>query len=427
MEEQCFISPKVALDDSEPGNRKVLCTKEIKPGELLIEENFQLTAVYSPNFTRTCHSCLAEGEDMKRCSNCKYAHYCSGDHQTLDWKRGHKKECAILKAMTQEGKRQPTALLVLTLKAFVQLELLHNQSLKQNLDSLKHHPESMTPARHEELEANIILTAKYADGNFDRERLERFVVYQDKLLVNGMTVYSRADPRNSLAMGLLHHCCRFNHSCEPNAFPVFNPFRGNRLVSAKAIFPGQEITCSYVSTLARVADRKRKLKDEYNFDCCCPKCGRDEELAKTAPPPKYTVEQLRKELNSFEEVKTFIAQMEKDLKDLDYDWYEVLETVEPALIKLNELEFLYSFRKRFTRKLEHWFGEAMLNPIVGYHYNNLARLANYLGKVEKTYIYSTEALKVFRQYFTGKEVADLEAMQIDAKTYMEFHAKKALK
>jgi SET and MYND domain-containing protein len=362
MEHHCFISPKVLLDDSEPGNRKVMCSKEIKAGELLIEENFQLTAIYSQNISHACHFCLAEGPEMKRCSNCKYSHYCSSDHQTLDWKRGHKKECAILKQMTQDGKRQPTALLALTLKAFVQLELLNNQSLKKNLESLKHHPDTMTPEKHAELEPNIILVVKYSDNNFDRERLERFIDYQDKMLVNGMTVYSKTDPRNSLAMGLLNDCCRFNHSCAPNSFPVYNPQKGNRLVSARLIKPGEEITCSYLNTLARVADRKKKLKEEYCFDCSCSKCKRDEELAKTLPPPKYSVDQLRKQLDSFEEVKAFISQMEKDLPEFDYDWNEVLETAEPVLIKLNELEFLYKFRKRFTKKFEKWFGDSMMNP-----------------------------------------------------------------
>jgi hypothetical protein len=427
MEDGCFISPKISFDDSEPGNRKVICKQEISEGELLIEENFILTGLYSANCMTACHFCLAEGPEMKRCSNCKYSHYCSADHQTLDWKRGHKKECAILKTMTQEGKRQPTAPLMLALKAFVQIDLLKNASLAKNLEALKHHPEKMTSETHEELKGNIVLIIKYSDNNFDLERLEKYIRFQDKMLINGVTVYCKADPRNSLAMGLLNHTCRVNHSCEPNAFGVFNPFRGNRLVGARTIHPGEEITFSYVSTLAKVQDRQAKLREEYHFECQCAKCKREEADLKLQPPSKFNKEQLRRPLNSMEEVKTFLAEVGKELKEYDTDWYEVLETVEPAVIGLTQYEFLYQFRKTFTKKFENWFKGIMMNPVVAQHYCHLAKLANYLGKVEKSYVYSTEALRIFRKFFVGQEVKDLELMQTDAKNFLELQQKKSLK
>ncbi|XP_018573734.1 programmed cell death protein 2 [Anoplophora glabripennis] len=40
------------------------------------------------NFCNLC-GCMAE----KQCSKCKSIYYCSRDHQVLDWREGHKKEC----------------------------------------------------------------------------------------------------------------------------------------------------------------------------------------------------------------------------------------------------------------------------------------------------------------------------------------------
>lgn len=427
MQKSATVNSKVVLDDSEPGNRKVLCKETIQEGDIIMEEDFQLVAMYSQNSTRACHYCLREIDDAKRCSSCKYAHYCSKDHQTLDWSHSHKKECAILREMTQQGKRQPTAPLMLTLKAFVQIDLLKNTDLQGKLEALKSHESKMTEEKYDEMKGNIILIIQYSDKNFDLERMNKYVRLQDKMLLNGVTIYSKADPTNSLAMALLHDFSRFNHSCEPNCFSVFNPGRGNRMVAARNIQPGEELMFSYVNTLDRPDIRKKKLLEEYYFDCSCPKCVKESDMEKYQKPAKFTKEQLRKPLESLDEIKNFLKGMQTSLDEFDYEWYDVLEHVEPILIKLNELEFLYQLRKSFTKRFEYWYKGIMMNPIVGQHYNNLTRLANYLGKVQKSYVYASEALKVSRRYFLGPEVAELEAVQMDAQAYLQLQQQKALK
>ncbi|KAG5878757.1 hypothetical protein JTB14_012127 [Gonioctena quinquepunctata] len=42
-------------------------------------------------WVKLCNICGCLSE--KQCSKCKEAHYCSREHQVLDWKEGHKKEC----------------------------------------------------------------------------------------------------------------------------------------------------------------------------------------------------------------------------------------------------------------------------------------------------------------------------------------------
>lgn len=427
MQAATFVNPKVKLDDSEPGNRKVICIKNIEEGEIILEEQPQIFAIYSNNFAMTCHYCLVELEHPKRCSVCKYSHYCSTDHQTLDWKKAHKKECPIIRDLTQQGKRIPTAPLMLALKAFVQLEYFKNKDLLENLNSLKNHQDKMSAENYEEYKNNIIMIIKCSDQNFDLERIERYIQYQDKMMVNGGTTYSKTDPSNSLAMTLLKDFCRVNHSCEPNCFLVFNPERGDRLVAARAINAGEEITTSYVNTLDRLEVRKKKLREEYFFECSCPKCKREEADSNFSRSRILSKEVVNESLNSLDQVKNFLSRMASKLGEYDYEWYDVLENVEQTLIKLNELKFLYNFRKSFTKKFEHWFKGIMMNPTVCQHYNHLAKLSNYLGFPQENYEYCKEALKISKKYFTGPENDQLELMLRDVKAFLELQNKRSLK
>lgn len=43
------------------------------------------------NWTNLCNLCGCKSE--KQCSKCKSIYYCSREHQILDWREGHKKEC----------------------------------------------------------------------------------------------------------------------------------------------------------------------------------------------------------------------------------------------------------------------------------------------------------------------------------------------
>jgi len=50
---------------------------------------------------RICHTCKKSSKQMKKCSDCKVAYYCSEKCQKEDWK-SHKTECRRLKVMFEE-------------------------------------------------------------------------------------------------------------------------------------------------------------------------------------------------------------------------------------------------------------------------------------------------------------------------------------
>ncbi len=54
--------------------------------------------------------------------------------------------------------------------------------------------------------------------------------------------------------------------------PVLNSMR-IELRAAEKILEGQELTISYVDFLNLSADRKRKLKEHFYFECTCDHCS----------------------------------------------------------------------------------------------------------------------------------------------------------
>ena len=83
---------------------------------------------------------------------------------------------------------------------------------------------------------------------------------------------------NSFHNGVCLKISRFNHSCWPNAEYFWNSDTKTRDVRSVAkITQGDEISLDYrrLWTLTR-RQRRKCLKEDFNFDCCCLGCVRDE-------------------------------------------------------------------------------------------------------------------------------------------------------
>ena len=413
-------NPKVYYDESIAGNRRVMCNSDIKEGEIIIEEWFEVISMFKDNYDRACHYCLEEINDPKRCSICKYTHYCGKDHQTLDWQNGHKKECQLIKKISNNGERTPTAPLMMILKAFVQLEIIGNKQLLKNIESLKSPDENEIPSkRYEENRDNVLLIIKYHDDNFDIERIDRFTRYLDRMLINTVSVYSKTNPSNCLAIGLLKDFCRINHSCEPNCFSAFNSNKGIRIVSARNIVKGEEITFSYINNIDRLDSRRKKLQDEYFFHCECVKCLKEQGDSSVVKCKKVSETEECQALDNLKDIKEYVSSMEKRLEDMDPEWYLILNNVESALVALKEFKYLYNFRLKYTKRFETWFSGIMNNPIVGQHFNNLGRLCNQLELAKETFIYCSKSYDIFSKYFEGQLMNELEVMIDDSRAFLD--------
>jgi hypothetical protein len=81
-----------------------------------------------------------------------------------------------------------------------------------------------------------------------------------------MSIY---DPQKNMAGTTLDLVGSFiNHSCDPNAFVFFENSQ-LRVRSLKPIYPGDEITQTYVDFNAGVMMRQNLLQSDYFFTCKC--------------------------------------------------------------------------------------------------------------------------------------------------------------
>eukprot|EP00965_Chrysotila_dentata_P261937 6214415-Pleurochrysis_carterae.AAC.1 len=66
---------------------------------------------------------------------------------------------------------------------------------------------------------------------------------------------------------------RVNHSCAPNAERIAGDNHEVTLVALKAIMSGEEVTVSYIDTDLPLKQRRKHLRQQYKFDCICPRCS----------------------------------------------------------------------------------------------------------------------------------------------------------
>lgn len=83
---------------------------------------------------------------------------------------------------------------------------------------------------------------------------------------------SDPDQHHSLA-ALFPHIARINHDCRPNAeYRFSHPLLAQLVHAARDIFPGEELTISYLNPLQPLAARQKRLSQNWGFTCSCPAC-----------------------------------------------------------------------------------------------------------------------------------------------------------
>ncbi|GAB1320204.1 hypothetical protein MFIFM68171_10414 [Madurella fahalii] len=105
----------------------------------------------------------------------------------------------------------------------------------------------------------------------------------DKLIdTNSFNIYpDDGDEEGSDTMfGVFPEISRMNHDCRPNADYRFDRDTLAQYVTAlRDIFPGEEITLTYIDPEMKRAARMKKLHNNWGFKCTCPLCTLDKHRA----------------------------------------------------------------------------------------------------------------------------------------------------
>jgi len=101
--------------------------------------------------------------------------------------------------------------------------------------------------------------------------MDTCIVAADKVLRNAFTVTDSEIMPKGLA--LYDEASYFNHSCEPNACPSFDPSTGIIIIRAcQDIYPGQEVSVAYIDVGQPTYHRRLELLNTHRFICYCSRC-----------------------------------------------------------------------------------------------------------------------------------------------------------
>ncbi|ROT35736.1 SET domain-containing protein [Sodiomyces alkalinus F11] len=75
---------------------------------------------------------------------------------------------------------------------------------------------------------------------------------------------------------------RFNHDCRPNAVFFVDADLVHRTTVVRDVAPGEELTISYLDSMAPRAERQHRARVAWGFECTCAQCGLTDETAVAA-------------------------------------------------------------------------------------------------------------------------------------------------
>ncbi|KAI1307251.1 Histone-lysine N-methyltransferase SMYD3 [Halotydeus destructor] len=249
------------------------------PGDVIVDCYPLVHSLSGKEIGARCNFCLVSQEDLKKCSKCKGVYYCGSTCQKSDWKSIHKhKECEIYRFCQENNLTLQDCdrlLLRLYLKEKFDGESPEFQSITRdgrtrsladlmtNLEHIKTDERRMASFMHIGKRLEHVQALNMVDDG--PRLLELFAI----ICINSFSILDLS--LNEIASGLYIAGSAFDHSCVPNAAPVFD---GRRLQirAIKAIEPRDDVFVNYLDLKLSTPERAARLKDQYYFTCSCARC-----------------------------------------------------------------------------------------------------------------------------------------------------------
>uniref|UniRef100_A0A672GNJ3 [histone H3]-lysine(4) N-trimethyltransferase n=1 Tax=Salarias fasciatus TaxID=181472 RepID=A0A672GNJ3_SALFA len=293
------------LFDAGEKGRGLRATREINAGEVIFSEPSFSAVVFDSLFSQVCHSCFRQQAQLHRCAQCKFAHYCNRTCQTACWDE-HKQECgAIKKAGTAPSENIRLAARVLW--RIHKVSGLASDSQLVSVDQLEDHVADLSKEDLDEVNTDVQTFLKYWSHGRKQHSAEYIAHLFGIIKCNGFTL---SDQRGlqAVGVGLFPNLCLVNHDCWPNCTVILNHGSVVRpsihpsllclrieLRALRRISEFEELTVSYVDYLNVSADRQRKLKEHFHFDCTCEHCRQraNDDLMTAGADSKPSAEKLK--------------------------------------------------------------------------------------------------------------------------------------
>ncbi|KAK6427007.1 hypothetical protein LTR81_000786 [Elasticomyces elasticus] len=267
--------------------------KAFKPGDVIFSVARPLVAeLHDEQRLRTCAWCFKQAPatpmermmatsmgsptadtSVKACKGCKRARYCSKACQVKAWKTEHKYECKTLKYVDVV---EPTRIVHKLLKRLQAGDQEVEAALR--FQSKQEDVKAQWPEHYDRLrEAGAAAWRNCDEPDDIYGGLETAVSLSFNVMTNGLSLFDAGTATERLGRGFDPVLCAANHSCDPNAFFVFDTptavFRAGRIIAA-----GDEIFISYKPSTNPFRYRQAELKQFYYFECRCSKCAQGDTL-----------------------------------------------------------------------------------------------------------------------------------------------------
>ncbi|XP_073334178.1 histone-lysine N-methyltransferase SMYD1a isoform X1 [Pagrus major] len=362
------------LFDAGKKGRGLRATRELNTGEVVFAEPSFAAVVFDSLATQVCHSCFRHQANLHRCAQCKFAHYCDRTCQTACWDE-HKQECGAIKKLgTAPSENVRLAARVLW-RIHKDTGIAYDSQLV-SVDQLEDHVADLPEEDLKKLKSDV---HKF-QGYWSHGRKQHPVEYISRIFgiikCNGFTL---SDQRGlqAVGVGLFPNLCLVNHNCWPNCTVILNHGNQSALSSAlhsqrrielraMGIIPeGAELTVSYVDFLNVSADRQKKLKERFHFECTCEHCSQHikDDLMMATAESKPSADKV-KEVTAFSKEcleKIERSRVEKEYPEVVKLCRECLEKQENVLAdthlyKLRVLSIageVLSYLHHFSEAAEH--------------------------------------------------------------------------
>lgn len=222
----------------------------------------------------------ARAAPLKKCSRCKFAHYCSVEHQKAAWAE-HAPECKRMARCLEAG-QQATATMVLLGRLFDK----RARESKEEAAAGQRYGEVSRLAAHwgrhgqDKMEGYAqvaqLMGAFMGWGEGSQGVVEAREIMELLCRVS-CNAYEMADADlRGYGAGLYPLAALINHSCSPNCCQTFCTGGAIEVRAMRDIEEGEEATISYVDVAQHMSIRKQELLTRFLFDCTCKSC--------TSPP-----------------------------------------------------------------------------------------------------------------------------------------------
>ncbi|XP_046415906.1 SET and MYND domain-containing protein 4-like isoform X3 [Neodiprion fabricii] len=325
-------SDGVQITYSEKFGRHLIATKAFKPGDVIAAEKPFASVIYAERYYTHCNHCLSKCYNLIACPNCPMALYCSNHCQKLAWAAAHQIECRIISLLPNLLNVDEDKIRMLTKIMRLLIMVTQNGML---IDDLRKDTEVA------ESNSELKDVSMYADIPFCGAIMLRACVIMSS---NCFSIQQDPGIKSGSGLYVLHSLQ--NHSCAPN---TFRHFEGLTMIT-RALEPiavGEQIFTCYGTAHGCMSrnERKKKIMEEYFFECECPACYND------WPTYKEILENhigsITKNMDLVQKLKPFKKKLLKNKYDIHAvkSIIEILheETTKPCEEMIHAIQFLKSY------------------------------------------------------------------------------------